>query len=231
MRVRAVRPVVAGLSRRFSDSKDAIGTSKGVIGAVGSKSSRGTGASIWGRAVLPGDVAALESGKHTGSVADRGLEAGDVIMEILAEDHRRLRAVEFDEELAAADATRDDGGSETYEEKMLAPPRGPRAAHRRYLTHEGVGEGTVYERAAMSQKKRLDEAMESTFVYALPAEAKKAREDSKRSRARRREHDVVESRIEEAMASGAFDDLPGAGKPLPVDENVFEAITGLHPTP
>lgn len=31
---------------------------------------------------------------------------------------------------------------------------------------------------------------------------------------------IAEARIEEAMAEGAFDDLPGAGRPLPADEAV-----------
>jgi DnaJ family protein C protein 28 len=32
---------------------------------------------------------------------------------------------------------------------------------------------------------------------------------------------IAEEKIEEAMAEGAFDNLPGAGKPLPVDEDAL----------
>ena len=37
---------------------------------------------------------------------------------------------------------------------------------------------------------------------------------------------MIENRIQEAMATGAFDDLPGRGKPLPIAENPFEAMSG-----
>ena len=37
---------------------------------------------------------------------------------------------------------------------------------------------------------------------------------------------MIESRIEEAMVAGAFDNLPGAGKPLVSTENAFEAMSG-----
>lgn len=32
---------------------------------------------------------------------------------------------------------------------------------------------------------------------------------------------LAEARIEEAMRGGAFDDLPGAGRPLPVDDDLL----------
>mmetsp|Transcript_76730 Transcript_76730/g.152109 ORF Transcript_76730/g.152109 Transcript_76730/m.152109 type:complete len:82 (+) Transcript_76730:312-557(+) len=60
----------------------------------------------------------------------------------------------------------------------------------------------------------------------MPEEAKRQREHERRSRARLREHDVIENRIQEAMVAGAFDNLPGAGKPLNREENVFEAMSG-----
>eukprot|EP00965_Chrysotila_dentata_P225088 6194554-Pleurochrysis_carterae.AAC.1 len=64
-------------------------------------------------------------------------------------------------------------------------------------------------RAGRAQQRRLESAMESAFTYQLPPEARAAREAAARSRARQREFDIIESRIEEAMVDGAFDNLPG----------------------
>ena len=216
-------------ARRCTGGSSGFDSTKRVVGAVGSGTSRGTGQSLIGsRGRGARNLDALKSGavrneslpEHAGaSAVDDELEAGDVLMEVLAEDHRRARFVEF------GDAAADEPPPDEQEKPQLQLLKGT-AAHRRFLTHRGVGEGTVYQRAAAAQKQRLEEATEAAFVYALPEEAKRAREDARRSRARRREHDVVESRIEEAMASGVFDDLPGAGKPLPVEENAFEAMSG-----
>ena len=73
---------------------------------------------------------------------------------------------------------------------------------------------------------RAQAATEAAFEYRLPAEAKAAKEAHKRSQARMREHDVVENRIQEGMASGSFDHLKGHGKPLELDENVYETLSG-----
>ena len=80
--------------------------------------------------------------------------------------------------------------------------------------------------AQAAQRQRLEAAEAHAFDYRLPNEVKRQREHERRSRARLRSHDVIENRIQEAMASGAFDDLPGAGKPLQREENVFEAMSG-----
>jgi DnaJ family protein C protein 28 len=190
-----------------------------------------------GRGTLTAEqLATLEDGAFE---ADTELEGGDVLMEVLAEDNRRAHHVEFvDEDLFRAvteDAGRGRTGAglahhfpteDSKGEKYLPPPKGPRAAQRRYLTHEGVGPGTVYERARSAATARLERAEEGAFSYRLPEGAHQAREAARRSRARMRDHDIVESRIEEAIAAGAFENLPGAGKPLKDDSNAFELISG-----
>ena len=84
----------------------------------------------------------------------------------------------------------------------------------------------MFQRQQAAQQRRLEIAQSNAFDYHMPKEAKAAREHERRSRAKMREHDVVENRIQEAMATGAFDNLPGAGKPLKREENVFEQISG-----
>lgn len=163
------------------------------------------------------ELAALERGELQ---ADQELEAGDVLMEVLAEDHRlkKTRSLEFgDGESAGSGGADDDAPQQTA---------GPRVAHRKYLTHGGVGPGTAYQRQQAAQRLRLETAEAHAFDYRMPQQVKDQREHERRSRAKMREHDVIENRIQEAMASGAFDDLPGAGKPLKQEENVFEAISG-----
>lgn len=44
-----------------------------------------------------------------------------------------------------------------------------------------------------------------------PAEMKVQVEHDRRARARQRDHDIVENRIQQAFVSGEFDNLPGAG--------------------
>lgn len=211
-----------------------------ITGAVGSRGSRGSGQSLIGsrgRGALTADqLAALEDGTFE---ADTELEGGDVLMEVLAEDNRRAHRVEFaDDDLlrrVTEDADRGHTGAslahhfpteDSKGEQYLPPPKGPRAAQRRYLTHEGLGPGTVYERARSAANARLERGMEGAFSYRLPEGAHQVREAAKRSRARMRDHDVVESRIEEAIAAGAFENLPGAGRPLKDDSNAFELISG-----
>ena len=92
--------------------------------------------------------------------------------------------------------------------------------------NDGVGPGTQWQREKASMRLRAQAATEAAFEYRLPAEAKAAKEAHKRSQARMREHDVVENRIQEGMASGSFDHLKGHGKPLELDENVYETLSG-----
>ena len=194
------------------------------LGAYGGKGSKGSGKSLMGSKargrgahLTMEELAALERGELQ---ADLDLDAGDVLMEVLAEDHRHRkdsRSLEFLEGGGQA------AGGDNDEEVRRAEPR---IAHRQYLTDASVGPGTMFQRQQAAQQRRLEIAQSNAFDYHMPKEAKAAREHERRSRAKMREHDVVENRIQEAMATGAFDNLPGAGKPLKREENVFEQISG-----
>ncbi len=200
-----------------------------VKGAFGSRASRGSGQSLVGSssrgtgALTPEEKARIESGEEY--ITGTELEAGDVLMEVLAEDHRFARNVEFST-LADGEEAPDDEDGDAQQKQLPLGPHGPGMAHRPYLTHKGVGAGTIFERQRAAQRQRLAVAQESAFSYRMPEDARKQREHERRSRARQRGHDVIENRIQEAMAEGAFDDLSGAGRPLPLEENAFEAISG-----
>lgn len=66
--------------------------------------------------------------------------------------------------------------------------------------------------------RRLESLPERLNDYRHPDE-KPGRAGSARREAERQS--LVEQRIQEAMAEGAFDNLPGAGKPQPLNENPF----------
>ena len=192
-----------------------------VQGAFGSHTSRGSGQSLMGsrsRGVRDTDLASLAAGEHA---VDDTLEAGDVLMEVLAEDHRQHRTVEWQGEGPAGG---EEGGE--GEARRIEGPRMRRVAHRRYLSHPGAGPGTIFERAAEGSKVRLRSAMESAHEYKQPESVRRQRQHDKNSRARQREHDVIENKIQEAMLAGAFDNLAGRGQPLRREENVFEAMAG-----
>jgi len=53
--------------------------------------------------------------------------------------------------------------------KYLPPPKGPRAAQRRYLTHEGVGPGTVYERARSAAQVLRSISMQAPIYRTVTA--------------------------------------------------------------
>ena len=149
-------------------------------------------------------------------------------MEVLAEDHRSVRTVEFGD-VADRRSAHDRAEQDAEEERKALPDPNEKhrgAAYRRFLTHDGVGPGTQWQREKASMRLRAQAATEAAFEYRLPPEAKAAKEAHKRSQARMREHDVVENRIQEGMASGSFDHLKGHGKPLELDENVYETLSG-----
>lgn len=165
--------------------------------------------------------------KHAESYTEE-LESGDVLMEVLAEDHRSVRTVEFGD-VADRRGAHDRAEQDAEEERKALPDPNEKhrgAAYRRFLTHDGVGPGTQWQREKASMRLRAQAATEAAFEYRLPPEAKAAKEAHKRSQARMREHDVVENRIQEGMASGSFDHLKGHGKPLELDENVYETLSG-----
>ena len=224
--MRQSRLVLPHRTRELCTSSEREGERGSIQGAFGSRGSRGSGKSLMGskaRGVRQDDLERLEAGElgWDGSAGlDDELEAGDVLMEILAEDHRRNRTVDFFHE-----GVEQEDGAAADEPKAL-PNSGKRVAHRRYLTHSDVGPGTIYERQAASQRRRLEGAVKHAFDYSQPEEVKRQREHDQRARARQRDHDVVENRIQEAFVSGAFDNLPGAGQPLKAQSNVFEEMAG-----
>ena len=79
--------------------------SAAITGAIGSRGTRGSGKSLVGsaaRGVGGGDkLEAMESGKYglgqssPNCGTDAQLEGADVLMEVLAEDHRASKMVEF----------------------------------------------------------------------------------------------------------------------------------------
>ena len=218
VRISTRRVILQHQVRHCSASASASTTNnKPITGAVGSRGARGSGKSLIGSAArgVRGDkLDAMKSGDYgvDGDYStDAQLEGADVLMEVLAEDHRASKTVEFvDEEslssakaIAAGDAERSSADVKPFSN----------FAQRKYLSHRGVSGATVFARAREAGQNRAEKAMEAAFVHRLPPEAKAQREHELRSRARQRDHDVIETRIQEAMASGAFDSLPGRGKP------------------
>lgn len=218
-------------------SRDADDTAKNtsLIGAIGSRGARGSGKSLMGSAARGArsakEIEMLKSGAHGWDgehSTDQMLEGSDVLMEVLAEDHRSARTVEFADagDLAGAHQRAAEDAKAQQEPKILPAPKGPLAAQRKYLSHRGVSGNTVFARQHEAGRMKAEAAFDAAFVHRMPDEAKAAREAHARSRARQRDHDIVENRIQEAMASGAFEQLPGMGKPLSQEENVWEAIAG-----
>jgi DnaJ family protein C protein 28 len=68
------------------------------------------------------------------------------------------------------------------------------------------------------ERERLEKLPEKLNDYRHPGD-KPSRGDSVRREAERQS--LVEQRIQEAMENGAFDNLPGAGKPLNLNQNPY----------
>lgn len=68
------------------------------------------------------------------------------------------------------------------------------------------------------ERERLEELPTRLHDYRHPGD-----KPTRSTRARRAEErqSLVEERIQEAMANGEFDNLPGAGKPLPLNDNPY----------
>lgn len=106
-------------------------------------------------------------------------------------------------------------------------------AHRHYLSYEGVGSGTPFQRENQYRQIRVDRAAEKVLNYrqreherAAAAEGELVERDL-----RQRSHKIkitqaverlVEDLIQESMARGDFKNLSGAGKPLTkFDDNPY----------
>lgn len=106
--------------------------------------------------------------------------------------------------------------------------------HRQYLSNEGIGSGTPSQRSQQYQKVRLSRAMDnladfrvaqattSSIASAYEDHAANSKELALRDlnlKAQIKTHQaierLVEDLIQESMAKGEFDNLPGSGKPLP----------------
>ncbi|KAG8458265.1 hypothetical protein KFE25_001557 [Diacronema lutheri] len=183
--------------------------------ARGARGARGSGKSLIGSnnqyGAQPGEFTSLTE-----------LEGSDMLVEVLAEEYRHKRGLEFRDdglslgEVAALGA--EDG--EDAKAGTAPPPKGPFMQHRKYLTHRGVGDGTVFARDAMAARQRLEGAQEGAYDYRLPAAVKAQRDALERQR--KHGGNLVEEAIMRAIADGHFDNLEGRGKPLPDEVNPFE---------
>lgn len=114
-----------------------------------------------------------------------------------------------------------DAGKEVEEEES----RGTVLAHRHYLSYEGVGLGTPFQRQRQYQQIRVDRASERVLNYrqreherAAAAEGelvvRDLRQRSQKIKITQAVERLVEDLIQESMARGDFRNLSGAGKPL-----------------
>lgn len=112
-------------------------------------------------------------------------------------------------------------------------------AHRHYLSYEGVGSGTLFQRENQYRQIRVNRAAEKVLDYrqreherAAAAEGELVERD-----VRQRSHKIkitqaverlVEDLIQESMARGDFRNLSGAGKPLTKFEDNPYADPMIH---
>uniref|UniRef100_A0A3Q3XAD7 J domain-containing protein n=1 Tax=Mola mola TaxID=94237 RepID=A0A3Q3XAD7_MOLML len=118
-------------------------------------------------------------------------------------------------------AKQPDRGTEVEDENS----RGTALAHRHYLSPEGVGSGTPFQRERQYRQIRVDRAAEKVLNYrqreherAAAAEGALAERDlrqrSQKIKITQAVERLVEDLIQESMARGDFRNLSGAGKPL-----------------
>lgn len=114
-----------------------------------------------------------------------------------------------------------DRGKEVEDEES----RGTALAHRHYLSYEGVGSGTPFQRERQYRQIRVDRANEKVLNYrqreherAAAAEGalveRDMRQRSRKIKITQAVERLVEDLIQESMARGDFRNLSGAGKPL-----------------
>lgn len=116
---------------------------------------------------------------------------------------------------------RPDHGTQVEDEES----RGTALAHRHYLSYEGVGSGTPFQRERQYQQIRVDRATDKVLNYrqreherAAAAEGalveRDMRQRSRKIKITQAVERLVEDLIQESMARGDFRNLSGAGKPL-----------------
>ncbi|XP_072178660.1 dnaJ homolog subfamily C member 28-like [Diadema setosum] len=109
------------------------------------------------------------------------------------------------------------GDRQEFDIKHTAPQ------HRQYLEYEGIGYGTPNQRQKQYQKHRAVKAADAVsshrmYKIAMTDEKSLVIKDKRAARKIRTTNVIerlVEDLIQDSMARGEFDDLPGKGKPLP----------------
>jgi len=94
--------------------------------------------------------------------------------------------------------------------------------HRQFLSYEGVGYGTVLQRQKQYNQYKVMKAVEAVHehrIQKLAAENENAlvlkdKQEAKKQKIRNAIDRLVEDLIQESMAKGDFDNLPGKGKPI-----------------
>ncbi|XP_067127614.1 dnaJ homolog subfamily C member 28 isoform X1 [Centruroides vittatus] len=102
--------------------------------------------------------------------------------------------------------------------------------HRRYLSNEGVGYGSPSQRQKQYRQHKMNKAVENVFEYRSNKLASQSENSvfvkdaslARQYKTRQAMERLVEDLIQESIARGEFDNLPGSGKPLNyVPENPY----------
>ncbi|KAH8400608.1 hypothetical protein KR222_008375, partial [Zaprionus bogoriensis] len=101
--------------------------------------------------------------------------------------------------------------------------------HRQYLSHDGIGLGTPFQRQKQHQQVRAMQAQQSVLTHRIAKAAAGEKELMRKGGSYYGKHAiktkygvdrVVEDLIQEAMSKGDFNNLNGAGKPLSSAQNM-----------
>ncbi|XP_068082432.1 dnaJ homolog subfamily C member 28 isoform X2 [Anabrus simplex] len=118
-----------------------------------------------------------------------------------------------------------DSGSPDANDEKFKEHTAPQ--HRQYLSYDGYGSGTPRERQKQYQKFRAVTAIQNVYNHRL-SKVPQGEESGllvrdkihiKKNKSSSEIHRLVEDLIQESMARGDFQNLPGAGKPLPSKGN------------
>lgn len=146
---------------------------------------------------------------------DSGAPTANAVL--FAEVEEAYRAV-----LADQRKTKQPRQGETIEEEEC---RQTALAHRQYLSYDGLGSGTPFQRESQYRQIRVDRAAEKVLNYRQREHERAAaavgelverdmRQRSHKIKITQAVERLVEDLIQESMARGDFRNLSGAGKPL-----------------